>query len=81
MLNKGLAERQWRLVETLQDLVRRYGGTATLRDLRDRHGFASDDVKRLATEYPHALSIQIKKPATGRPSEVLVIPNRQRRVA
>jgi hypothetical protein len=81
MLNKGLAERQWRLVETLQDLVRRYGGTATLRDLRDRHGFASDEVKRLATEYPHALSIQIKKPATGRPSEVLVIPNRQRRVA
>ncbi len=74
MLNKGLADRQWQRVETLQALVSRYSGAVTLRDLRDRHGFAPDEVKRLAAEYPHALSIQTHKPITGRPSEVLTLP-------
>jgi hypothetical protein len=76
MLNKGLADRQWQRVKTLQDLVRRYGGTVTLRDLRDRHGFPSHEAKLLAAEYPHALSVQTRKPATGRPSDVLTIPKR-----
>src|SRR5262249_1099860 len=74
MLNKGLADRQWQRVETLQALVTRYGGAVTLRDLRDRHGFSPHEVKMLAAEYPHALSIQIHKPATGRPSEILIVP-------
>ena len=74
MLNKGLAERQWQRVETLQTLLSRYDGTVTLRDLRDRHGFAPDEVKRLAAEYPHALSIRTNKPAIGRPSDVLTLP-------
>jgi hypothetical protein len=74
MLNKGLADRQWQRVETLQALVSRYSGAVTLRDLRDRHGFAPDEVKRLAAEYPHALSIQTHKPITGRPSEILTLP-------
>ena len=72
MLNKGLAERQWQRVETLQTLVSRYNGATTLRDLRDRHGFAPDEVKRLTAEYPHTLSIRTNTPATGRPSEDVV---------
>ena len=77
MLNKGLADRQWRRVEALQELLlRRYGGTVTLRDLRDRHGFPPPEVKILASEYPQSLSIQTHKPTTGRPSEVLCIPRR-----
>jgi Protein of unknown function (DUF3987) len=74
MLNKGLADRQWQRVETLQALVSRYSGAVTLRDLRDRHGFAPDEVKRLAAEYPRALSIRTNKPAIGRPSEILTLP-------
>lgn len=74
MLNKGLADRQSQRVETLQALLSRYGGAVTLRDLRDRHGFAPYEVKMLAAEYPSALSIQTNKPANGRPSEILTIP-------
>jgi hypothetical protein len=74
MLNKGLVDRQWQRVETLQAWVSRYSGAVTLRDLRDRHGFAPDEVKRLAAEYPHALSIRTNKPVIGRPSEILTLP-------
>lgn len=74
MLNKGLANRQWQRVETLQALLSRYGGTVTLRDLRDRHGFVPHEIKMLAAEYSHALSIQTHKPTTGRPSEILTLP-------
>jgi hypothetical protein len=74
MLNKGLAERQWQRIETLRALLSRYRGTVTFRDLRDRHGFPPDEVKMLATENPHALSIETIKPTTGRPSEILTFP-------
>jgi hypothetical protein len=76
MLNKGLADRQWQRVETLQALISRYGGSVTLRDLRDRHGFPPDQVKMLAKEYPQALLIETIKPVTGRPSEILTFPKR-----
>ena len=74
MLNKGLADRAWQRIETLQALVTRYGGTVTLRDLRDRHGFIPHEVKMLVAEYPHTLSIWTHKPITGRPSEILTLP-------
>ena len=51
MLNRGMAERQWQRVETLQNLLLRYQGKVTLRDLRLRHGFASQEVRSLVTEY------------------------------
>jgi hypothetical protein len=41
MLNRAMAERQRQRVETLQNLLLRYQGKVTLRDLRLRHGFAS----------------------------------------
>ena len=51
MLNRGMAERQWQRVETLQNLLLRYQGKVMLRDLRLRHGFASQEVRSLVTEY------------------------------
>ena len=71
MLNRGMTERQWQRVETLQNLLLRYQGKVTLRDLRLRHGFASQEVKSLAAEYPDRLLLDVAKPATGRPSEIL----------
>ena len=71
MLNRGMTERQWQRVETLQNLLVRYHGEITLRDLHRRHGFAPHEVKSLADEYQSTLSVQVAKPATGRPSEIL----------
>ena len=74
MLNRGMTERAWQRVETLQNLLLRYQGKVTLRDLRLRHGFASQEVKSLAAEYPDRLFLEVAKPATGRPSEILTFP-------
>ena len=74
MLNRGMIERQWQRVETLQTLLTRYHGKVTLRDLRLRHGFASQEVKSLVAEYRDRLSLEVAKPATGRPSEILTFP-------
>jgi hypothetical protein len=71
MLNRGMTERQWQRVETLQDLLLRYQGQVTLRDLQRRHGFAPKEVKSLAAEYRDRLAVEVAKPATGRPSEIL----------
>ena len=71
MLNRGITERHWQHVETLQTLLARYQGKVTLRDLHRRHGFAPHEVKSLAMEYPEMLLVKVVKPATGRPSEIL----------
>jgi hypothetical protein len=71
MLNRGMTERQWQRVETLETLLVRYGGQVTLRDLHRRHGFAPREVRSLAVEYRDRLEVKIVKPATGRPSEIL----------
>ena len=71
MLNKGMADRQWQLVETLLALLDRNAGSVTFRDLRDRHTFPPHETRMLAAEYPRSLTVQIIKPPTGRPSEIL----------
>lgn len=74
MLNKGMADRQWRRGETLLSVFPPYGGSVgTLRDLRDRHGFQRAEVKTLAAAYPRRLSVTTINPPTGRPSEVLML--------
>jgi hypothetical protein len=75
MLSKGMVERRWQRVETLVNLLlTRYHRSVTLRDLRDRHGFAPREVKSLAAEYPKTIKVIVVKPATGRPSEILTFP-------
>ena len=74
MLNRGMTERRWQQVETLQNLLLRYQGQVTLRDLHRRHGFAPKEVKSLVAEYRDRLSVEVAKPVTGRPSEILTFP-------
>ncbi len=78
MLTKGMAERSWARAQTLAELLTRYQGRVTLRDLRDRHGFAPHEVKALAEEHRGMLSVVMDKPTTGRPSEVLIGPEARR---
>jgi hypothetical protein len=77
MLSKGMVERQWQRVETLNSLLSRYNGSVTLRDLRDRHGFAPREVRSLAAEYPKTITVVVVKPTTGRPSEILTFPKNE----
>ena len=72
-----MVERQWQRVETLNSLLSRYNGSVTLRDLRDRHGFAPREVRSLAAEYPKTITVVVVKPTTGRPSEILTFPKNE----
>lgn len=58
-------------VERLVEILGRKGGEVTLRALRDRHGFAREEVIALAHEYDGELKVVTERPETGRPSECL----------
>lgn len=68
-------KRQERL-RSVVDILRDRGGEATLRVLRDNHGFGAEEVKRLAHLFGQKLRVDKRThgaPSGGRPSEVCVL--------
>jgi len=57
----------------LEEICADNGGAVSLRDLKNRNGFASEEVRLLATQYPKKFEIIKKTPTDkgGRPSELL----------
>ena len=63
-------------VERLVEILGKNRGEVTLRALRDRHGFAREEVIDLAHEHIGTLKVVTERPETGRPSECLkLVPN------
>jgi hypothetical protein len=73
ILNAGRRQQKFDRLEKLKELItKQYGGTATLRALRRNNGFGADEVRELATKFPHQLVIG-KRETGGRPSEVVTL--------
>ena len=75
ILDKERIEKKLQQVYKLHDLMIKYDGQITLRILKKNHSFDPDHIKRLAIEFPEYLKVDSVKPKTGRPSEILKIPD------
>ncbi len=71
LLHADRRKRQGERLERLCEILRNNGGEASLRALRDRHGFTREEVIALAHEHARMMQIVMERPETGRPSECL----------
>lgn len=75
---QGRQERRFQQVKELRDVVFDYQGEVTLRDLERRHGYTKAHVESLVADFPDQLALTtVRREGGGRPSEILVVPQRK----
>jgi hypothetical protein len=77
MLKDARVERRMNKLERVREILRGCpGNRLPIRELERRHNLKRDELEKLATAFPHLLTIEVQKPAgAGRPSHLVCIPS------